>query len=115
MSGKINQGSGTMGALINDKSMYQHVNKAASELQENMDALKHNFLLNGFFQKRGYDNSADLTKHQIAHLLRSLRTNVSNLTARRSSINRIPRSSGEARAMVVRDYLVKILSSTTNA
>lgn len=68
ISGKINQGSGTMGALINDKSVYQHVNQATAELQEDMEALKHNFLLRGFFRKRGYEDAADLTKHQIAAL-----------------------------------------------
>jgi outer membrane protein OmpA-like peptidoglycan-associated protein len=68
VSGKINQGKGTMGTLINDKSVYQHVNQSATEVQEDMEALKHNFLLRGFFKKRGYEDSADLTKYQIAQL-----------------------------------------------
>jgi phospholipid/cholesterol/gamma-HCH transport system substrate-binding protein len=68
ISGKINQGSGTVGALINDKSVYQHVNQAATEMQEDMEALKHNFLLRGFFRKRGYEDAEELTKHQIARL-----------------------------------------------
>jgi outer membrane protein OmpA-like peptidoglycan-associated protein len=33
-----------------------------------MEALKHNFLLRGFFNKRGYEDSADLTKHEIPQL-----------------------------------------------
>jgi phospholipid/cholesterol/gamma-HCH transport system substrate-binding protein len=65
VSGKIDQGKGTMGALINDKSIYQHVNQSAAELQEDMEALKHNFLLRGFFKKRGYEDASDLTKYEI--------------------------------------------------
>ena len=75
ISTKINSGQGTMGALVNDKKIYQQVNAAteqakagATEFQENMEALKHNFLLKGFFKKRGYEDSEDLTKHQIAKL-----------------------------------------------
>jgi outer membrane protein OmpA-like peptidoglycan-associated protein len=33
-----------------------------------MEALKHNFLLRGFFNRRGYEDSADLTKHEIPQL-----------------------------------------------
>ena len=68
ISSKINQGTGTMGALINDKSVYQRINAGAAAMQEDMEALKHNFLLRGFFNKRGYEDSADLTKHEIPQL-----------------------------------------------
>ena len=68
ISSKINQGTGTMGALVNDKSMYQRINAGAAALQEDMEALKHNFLLRGFFNRRGYEDSADLTKHEIPQL-----------------------------------------------
>jgi phospholipid/cholesterol/gamma-HCH transport system substrate-binding protein len=68
ITAKINDGTGTMGALVNDKGIYQNVNKAASELQEDMEAAKHNFLLSGFFHKRGYEDSADLTKYEIGQL-----------------------------------------------
>ena len=37
-------------------------------MQEDMEAVKHNFLLSHFFHKRGYEDSSDLTKHQIAQL-----------------------------------------------
>jgi phospholipid/cholesterol/gamma-HCH transport system substrate-binding protein len=63
---KIDQGQGTMGELINDKSVYQQVNAAVTSLQENMEALKHNFLTRGFFKKRGYEDSDELTLHEIA-------------------------------------------------
>lgn len=36
--------------------------------QEDMQALKQNFLLRGFFDKRGYTDSGDLTKHAINRL-----------------------------------------------
>jgi len=68
ISSKINQGTGTMGALINDRSVYQRINAGAAAMQEDMEALKHNFLLRGFFNKRGYEDSADLTKHEIPQL-----------------------------------------------
>jgi outer membrane protein OmpA-like peptidoglycan-associated protein len=75
ISTKVNNGQGTMGALVNDKKIYQQVNDAteqakagATEFQENMEALKHNFLLRGFFKKRGYEDSDELTKHQISRL-----------------------------------------------
>ena len=68
ISSKINQGTGTMGALINDKSVYQRINAGAAAMQEDMEALKHNFLLRGFFNRRGYEDAADLTKHEIPQL-----------------------------------------------
>ena len=68
VSAKINQGKGSMGALINDRSVYAHVNEAASSLQEDMEALKHNFLTRGFFKKRGYEDTAELTRHEIPRL-----------------------------------------------
>jgi outer membrane protein OmpA-like peptidoglycan-associated protein len=68
ITGKINNGTGTVGALINDKSVYQRVNNAASELQDDMEALKHNFLTRGFFKNRGYEDASDLTAHAIPSL-----------------------------------------------
>jgi len=68
ISAKVNNGQGTVGALINDKSVYQKVTAGATALDEDMEALKHNFLLRGFFKKRGYEDAGDLTKHQISNL-----------------------------------------------
>jgi len=62
ISAKINTGKGSVGALINDKSVYNQANKAATDLQENMEALKHNFLVRGFFKNRGYEDESELTK-----------------------------------------------------
>jgi len=68
VTSKINQGKGSMGALINDRSVYEHVNAAATSLQEDMEALKHNFLTRGFFKKRGYEDTAELARHEIPRL-----------------------------------------------
>ena len=72
---KINRGEGSVGALINDKKLYQQANATAAEAKaaatafdENMEALKHNFLLRGFFKKRGYEDSNELSKHEISKL-----------------------------------------------
>jgi phospholipid/cholesterol/gamma-HCH transport system substrate-binding protein len=72
---KIDQGEGTIGSLINDKRMYNQATAATAQAQagamafdENMQALSNNFLLKGFFNRRGYDNSADLTKYAVSRL-----------------------------------------------
>ncbi len=68
ITGKIDQGQGTIGALINNKKIYQNVNAGASAFQENMEALKHNFFLRGFFKQRGYESAADLKRNEISQL-----------------------------------------------
>jgi phospholipid/cholesterol/gamma-HCH transport system substrate-binding protein len=75
ISTKVNSGQGSIGALINDKKIYQQASAAtaqaaagAAAFKDDMDAMKHNFLLKGFFKKRGYDDSSELTKDAIAAL-----------------------------------------------
>jgi phospholipid/cholesterol/gamma-HCH transport system substrate-binding protein len=82
ISTKIDDGQGTLGALINDKKIYTQLDQTTAGLrdtvlkaqagvagfQENMEALKQNFLLRGYFKNRGYDNSSDLAKNAIANL-----------------------------------------------
>jgi phospholipid/cholesterol/gamma-HCH transport system substrate-binding protein len=68
ITAKVNQGQGTVGALINDKTVYQKVSAGATALNEDAEALKHNFLLRGFFKNRGYEDASDLTKNAISHL-----------------------------------------------
>ena len=72
---KISAGQGTVGALVNDKALYNQLQQttiqaqaAATGFKENMDALRHNFLLRGFFSKRGYDDPARLTADEIDRL-----------------------------------------------
>jgi phospholipid/cholesterol/gamma-HCH transport system substrate-binding protein len=82
ISAKIDRGQGTIGALVNDKEMYASLNQTAAgmretmvhaqvgiaDFQENMEALKQNFLLRGYFKKRGYEDSAELAKNEILRL-----------------------------------------------
>jgi phospholipid/cholesterol/gamma-HCH transport system substrate-binding protein len=68
ISAKINQGRGTVGALVNDKTMYTQATAATAALTDDAEAMKHNFLLRGFFKNRGFQDSSDLTKYEIAKL-----------------------------------------------
>jgi phospholipid/cholesterol/gamma-HCH transport system substrate-binding protein len=82
ITGKINQGQGTIGALVNDKKIYSqvdqttvglrdtvnHAQAGVAAFQENMEAMKQNFLLRGYFKNRGYENSSDLAKNEIPQL-----------------------------------------------
>jgi phospholipid/cholesterol/gamma-HCH transport system substrate-binding protein len=79
---KINNGQGTIGSLVNDKKIYTqldqttaglrdtigHAQAGVTAFQENMEAMKQNFLVRGFYKKRGYENSADLVKNDIPQL-----------------------------------------------
>jgi phospholipid/cholesterol/gamma-HCH transport system substrate-binding protein len=82
ISAKIDSGKGTVGALVNDKQLYNNAEQTTTTLnatmlqaqtgvtdfQENMEALKHNFFLSGYFKKRGYEDSADLSANRISGL-----------------------------------------------
>ncbi|MGA3009085.1 MAG: MlaD family protein [Terracidiphilus sp.] len=82
ISAKIDSGQGTVGALVNDKQLYSNLEQSTTTLnatmlqaqagvtdfQENMEALKHNFLLSGYFKKRGYEDSGDITANGIVSL-----------------------------------------------
>lgn len=82
ISTRINQGQGTIGALVNDKKVYNqldqttaglrdtvnHAQAGVTAFQENMEAMKQSFLVRGFYKKRGYENSADLVKNDIPQL-----------------------------------------------
>jgi phospholipid/cholesterol/gamma-HCH transport system substrate-binding protein len=70
---KVNNGEGTLGALISDEKIADSVKTimanltktsedarmATSSLAENMEALKHNWLFKGYFEKRGYWNKVE--------------------------------------------------------
>lgn len=82
ISAKINDGQGTIGALINNKEMYNqldattvgmrdtmtHAQAGITDFQENMEALKQNFLLRGYFKKRGYEDTEELASDTIPSL-----------------------------------------------
>lgn len=82
ITAKIDGGEGTVGALVNDKQLYNdmqqttgsmrntmlHAQAGVTDFQENMEALKHNFLLRGYFKSRGYEDSAEVAKNEIGKL-----------------------------------------------
>jgi len=82
VSAKIDSGQGTVGALVNDRQLYNNLEQTTTTLhdtmlqaqtgvtdfQENMEALKHNFFLSGYFKKRGYEDSSDLAANKISSL-----------------------------------------------
>ena len=82
ISAKIDRGQGTAGALVNDKQLYNNLEQTTSAMrdtmvqaragvtgfQENMEAMKHNFFLRGYFKSRGYEGSAELARNAIERL-----------------------------------------------
>jgi outer membrane protein OmpA-like peptidoglycan-associated protein len=82
ITAKVDSGQGTVGALVNDKQLYGNLQQTTTTLQatmlqaqtgvtdfqENMEALKHNFLLSGYFKKRGYEDSNNLAANRIGGL-----------------------------------------------
>jgi len=160
IAAKIDSGKGSVGGLINDNSIYTNLQKTTAGLQntvshadagvtdfkDNMDALKHNFLLSGYYKKRGYKDASDLIANEVEHLPsagpaktfaftvkdifsgrdsaklkheKSLNPAGEYLAANQFGVAVVVVSSGmagdaqdemvltEARAAVVRDYLVK--------
>jgi outer membrane protein OmpA-like peptidoglycan-associated protein len=72
ITSKVDRGEGTIGALINDKSVYRQLDSTMTNarvgltaFQEDMQALKRNWFFRGFFRNRGYMDSTELTKHEI--------------------------------------------------
>jgi len=75
ITAKIDRGQGTAGALVNDKKVYANLQQTmaqaqagATDFQENMEALKHNFFLRGYFNRRGYEDSDELARNEIERL-----------------------------------------------
>jgi phospholipid/cholesterol/gamma-HCH transport system substrate-binding protein len=80
VSAKIDSGQGTVGALVNDKQLYSNLahttttldqtmvqaQTGVNDFKDNMEALKHNFLMSGYFKKRGYEDSASLDANAIS-------------------------------------------------
>jgi outer membrane protein OmpA-like peptidoglycan-associated protein len=68
--------------LVNNKDLYNNLEDTSSSMrdtmtqakagvtdfQENMEALKHNFFVRGYFKNRGYEDSAELTENEIQGL-----------------------------------------------
>jgi len=96
VSAKIDSGQGTVGALVNDKQLYNNLEQTTTTLhdtmlqaqigvtdfQENMEALKHNFFLSGYFKKRGYEDSSELSANKISGLPQSSPVKIFTYTAK---------------------------------
>ena len=70
---KINKGDGTLGRLIQDKSMADNLNKtmvnlkeSSKSLDQNMTAVKHNFLFKGYFDRKAKEAADKKKKAQEA-------------------------------------------------
>jgi hypothetical protein len=60
----------------------QQAQTGVTDFQENMEALKHNFLLSGYFKKRGYVDSGDLAANRIGGLPQGTPLKVFDYTAK---------------------------------
>jgi hypothetical protein len=86
ITARIDRGDGTVGALISERSLYNQLSAATTDIaatsgearetvvqakvgvtafQENMQALKKNIFFRGYFKDRGYMDSTELTKWEI--------------------------------------------------
>jgi phospholipid/cholesterol/gamma-HCH transport system substrate-binding protein len=74
-SSRLNDKDNAVGVLLNDpasanqiKSAINNLNSSTSKLDENMEALQHNFLLRGFFKKKMKEDAkkAELLKADTA-------------------------------------------------
>ena len=95
VSAKIDSGQGPVGALVNDKQLYNNLEQTTTTLhdtmlqaqigvtdfQENMEALKHNFFLSGYYKRRGYEDSSELAANKISGLPQSSPVKIFTYTA----------------------------------
>lgn len=68
-SAKMNNGNGTLSRLVTDEktgktldSTMYNIQQATKKLDENMEALQHNFLLRGFFKKKAKADAKKVTE-----------------------------------------------------
>ncbi len=65
IAGKVNHGEGVIGTLLTDTSLVHNLNKSVENIRsgsqgfnENMEALKHNFLFRAYFRKKANQKQA---------------------------------------------------------
>lgn len=107
---RVNQGEGVLGALISDKSAYDSVkaiinnlivtaNQArigAERFADNMEALKHNWLFKGYFEKRGYwerseyERELDMKLEEIKRQQKELEKRIIELRELEKRVPQIP-------------------------
>ena len=66
---KINKGQGPLGMLIQDTTTASNINETILQLKEssqglneNMEALKHNFLFRGYFKRKAKEEAKEAEK-----------------------------------------------------
>lgn len=71
VSGNLTNGSSPVGVLLNDqqaaadlKTTLSNLNAGTQKLDENMEALQHNFLLRGFFRKKAKREKEEIKQQQ---------------------------------------------------
>jgi phospholipid/cholesterol/gamma-HCH transport system substrate-binding protein len=134
---KINNGQGTIAQLLNDRQIYDEMlmlsrqaqdltsdlnrivtqadqvvqwgNLAAFRAAENMEALKHNWLFKGYFERRGYYEQApfEIREQALAESFQALEDKQQALYQWEQRLNEL-----EARLSLVSDSLSRI--DTTN-
>jgi outer membrane protein OmpA-like peptidoglycan-associated protein len=50
------------------RALTDEAQAGVAAFREDMEALQHNFLLRGFFEKRGYNDTSELTEHAVSRL-----------------------------------------------
>ncbi len=98
---KLNRGNGTFGALLAERTVYDSLLLAvqntvgatgeakvgAHRFAEDMEALKHHWLLRGYFENRGYWDDADYEK-ELNKKVDSLKTLQRNVVSQMEELER---------------------------
>jgi outer membrane protein OmpA-like peptidoglycan-associated protein len=50
------------------RALTDEAQEGVAAFRDNMEALQHNFLLRGFFERRGYNDTSELTEHAVSRL-----------------------------------------------
>jgi phospholipid/cholesterol/gamma-HCH transport system substrate-binding protein len=99
---RVNDGSGTIGALLRERTLYdslllgahntvqatEEAKVGARRFAENMNALKHNWFFKGYFEDRGYWDEADYEK-ELDKKIDSLKTLQRTVTGQMEELKRI--------------------------
>lgn len=102
---KVNNGSGTIGALLNERTIYdslllgvhnavQATDEAkvgARRFAENMNALKRNWFFKGYFEDRGYWDEAEYEK-ELDRKIDSLKTLQRTVKGQMEELERVKES-----------------------
>jgi len=102
---KVNDGSGTLGALLGERTIYdslllgvhntvqatEEAKVGARRFAENMNALKRNWFFRGYFEDRGYWDEADY-ETELTKKMDSLKTLQRSVTSQLEELKRVKES-----------------------